>query len=246
MSTHTEQVVMADGLHKSFGGVMPARNVSFVVEAGELRCLIGPNGAGKSTLFKLIAGIEQPDRGDVFLFGRDVTAQPPFRRIRLGVGVKLQSNRAYKQLGVDRNVRVADIVARRLNGHAGRGAGVTRAEAMALFGIAHLADGRRLVSELSHAEQQWLEICCAISENVGLLLLDEPTAGMGVEETEASGRALLALRERGMTVVVVEHDMAFVRQVADRVTVLHQGEIFAEGAMDDLAGRSDVREIYLG
>ncbi|HKJ94039.1 MAG TPA: ATP-binding cassette domain-containing protein [Gammaproteobacteria bacterium] len=246
MSANINRIIRAESLNKSFGGVMPARNVSFAVDVGELRCLIGPNGAGKSTLFKLIAGIEQPDQGNVFLFERDVSSYPPFRRVRLGVGVKLQSNRAYKQLDIGHNLRVPDIAARKRGVGGDRGAGVSREQAMELFGISHVVDGGRLVSELSHAEQQWLEICCAISEKVGLLLLDEPTAGMGIEETKATGRALLQLKERGMTVVVVEHDMAFVRQVADRVTVLHQGEIFAEGRMEDLAERQDVRDIYLG
>jgi branched-chain amino acid transport system ATP-binding protein len=246
MNANANRVIRAESLNKSFGGVMPAKNVSFAVEAGELRCLIGPNGAGKSTLFKLIAGIEQADQGSVFLFERDVSTYPPFRRVRLGVGVKLQSNRAYKQLDIGHNLRVPDIISRKRKADAGRGAGVSHVEALELFGIGYVVDGARLVSELSHAEQQWLEICCAISENVGLLLLDEPTAGMGVEETATTGRALLNLKQRGMTIVVVEHDMAFVRQVADRVTVLHQGEIFAEGSMDELAARQDVRDIYLG
>ncbi len=242
-------VVKTEGLWKSFGGVTPARDVSLAVANGELRCLIGPNGAGKSTLFKLIAGIESADHGAIEIFGVNVTREPMFRRVRRGVGVKLQSNRAYKNLDVAHNIRVADVFGRkrrRETSPKGDGTGVAREIALELFGITKLVTANPLVSRVSHAEQQWLEICCAISPQVGLLLLDEPTAGMGVDETQATGQALCALQKAGMTIVVVEHDMEFVRAVADHVTVLHQGQVFAEGSMDDLAARVDVREIYLG
>lgn len=241
-------VIETQGLCKSFGGVTPARDVSFSVAEGELRCLIGPNGAGKSTLFKLIVGIERADRGSIHIFGSHVTREPSFRRVRRGVGVKLQSNRAYKNLDVEHNIRVADVFGggRWARRGAGDGAGVTRETALELFGISSILRSNPLVSNLSHAEQQWLEICCAISPRVGLLLLDEPTAGMGVDETAATGRVLRAFQQAGLTIVVVEHDMEFVRAVADHVTVLHQGQIFAEGSMDELSARTDVRGIYLG
>jgi ABC-type uncharacterized transport system ATPase subunit len=239
-------VIETSGLWKSFGGIVPAKDITFSVPEGQLRCLIGPNGAGKSTLFKLIAGIERADRGSVRIFGADVTRELSFRRIRRGVGVKLQSNHAYKDLDVKHNMGVGELSSRRRTSGNGKGAGVTRERALELFGIENIIKGNPLVSSLSHAEQQWLEICCAISPEVGLLLLDEPTAGMGVEETEKTGRALRAFQAAGMTIVVVEHDMEFVRAVADYVTILHQGEVFAEGSMSDLAARGDVRDIYLG
>ncbi len=242
-------VIETQGLCKRFGGVMPAKDVTFSVAEGELRCLIGPNGAGKSTLFKLIVGLERADSGDVRLFGTTVTREPAFRRVRRGIGVKLQSNHAYKDLDVSHNIRVADIFG---SGRRGRakgstsGAGITREKALDLFGIADIVASNPLVSNLSHAQQQWLEICCAISPRVGLLLLDEPTAGMGVEETAETARVLQALQDAGLTMVVVEHDMDFVRAVAEHVTVLHQGQIFAEGSMEEMSARSDVRDIYLG
>lgn len=242
-------VIETQSLCKRFGGVMPARDVTFSVVEGELRCLIGPNGAGKSTLFKLIVGLERVDRGSIRIFGAHVTREPAFRRVRRGIGVKLQGNHAYKNLDVEHNIRVADIFG---GGRQARatgttdGAGVTREAALDLFGIGGILQTNPKVSNLSHAEQQWLEICCAISPRVGLLLLDEPTAGMGVEETVATARVLRELQQAGLTIVVVEHDMDFVRAVAKHVTVLHQGQIFAEGSMDEISARTDVRDIYLG
>lgn len=236
-------------LYKSFGGVVPANNLSFVVETGELRCLIGPNGAGKSTLFKLVVGLEKAERGSVRLFGVDVTREPAFRRVRRGVGVKLQSNRAYRNLDVAHNIRVADFRKegpRRRSTTERNGAGVSRDQAFALFGIESVVKSNLLVSALSYAEQQWLEICCSITPDVGVLLLDEPTAGMSVSETMHTAEVVKQLKREGLTVVVVEHDMAFVRAVADKVTVLHQGELLAEGDMDDISSRSDVQDVYLG
>jgi branched-chain amino acid transport system ATP-binding protein len=236
-------------LYKSYGGVVPANNLSFTVETGELRCLIGPNGAGKSTLFKLIVGLEKAERGSVRLFGADVTREPAFRRIRRGVGVKMQSNRAYRNLDVAHNIRVADFrkesTARR-GSTAQYGAGVSRNRAFSLFGIESVVKSNLLVSALSYAEQQWLEICCSIAPHVGLLLLDEPTAGMSVGETMHTAEVVKQLKREGLSVVVVEHDMAFVREVADKVTVLHQGELLAEGGMDDISSRPDVQDVYLG
>lgn len=235
------------GVHKSFGGVKPARDVSFGVAPGELRCLIGPNGAGKSTLFNLIVGIERVDQGSVHIFDADVTREPTFRRIRRGIGVKLQSNRSYKNLDVSHNIRVSDGFTRWGNrGRGMRGAGISRDKALELFGLESVVSANPPVRSLSHAQQQWLEICCAISTGIGILLLDEPTAGMGVEETKQTGQVLKELQAMGLTIVVVEHDMLFVRDVADHVTVLHEGQVFAEGGMEELASRDDVREIYLG
>lgn len=241
--------IEVSGLYKSFGGVVPANNLSFTVETGELRCLIGPNGAGKSTLFKLIVGLEKPERGVVQLFGSDVTREPAFRRVRRGVGVKLQSNRAYRNLDVAHNIRVADF--RRTGEKRQRvgtknGAGVSRDRALSLFGIEDVVRSNLLVSMLSYAEQQWLEICCSIAPDVGLLLLDEPTAGMSVSETMHTAEVVKQLKRDGLTVVVVEHDMAFVRAVADKVTVLHQGELLAEGDMEEISLRPDVQDVYLG
>lgn len=226
---------------------MPARDVSFSVAPGELRCLIGPNGAGKSTLFKLIVGIEHVDRGSVHIFDTDVTREPTFRRVRRGIGVKLQSNRTYKNLDVSHNIRVSDSFTRwGKKSQSVRGVGVSRDKALAFFGLSSVVRANPPMRRLSHAEQQWLEICCAVSPDIGILLLDEPTAGMGVEETRETGQVLKKLQEMGLTIIVVEHDMQFVRDVADHVTVLHEGQVFAEGGMEELASREDVREIYLG
>lgn len=242
-------VIVVNKIFKSYGGIVPARDLSFSVPKGELRCLIGPNGAGKSTLFKLIVGLEKPDRGTVHLFGSNASREPAFRRVRRGIGVKLQSNHAYRNLDVAHNIRVADSFGGKSHDRhtrSGNGVGVPREKALALFGIEEVVQANVMVSNLSHAQQQWLEICCAISPDVGLLLLDEPVAGMSAEETKLTANAVKALKSEGLTIVVVEHDMEFVRAVADKVTVLHQGEVLAEGSMDEISARSDVRDVYLG
>jgi branched-chain amino acid transport system ATP-binding protein len=230
-------VLRAANLNKRFGGVVAAKDISFSLTPGELRCVIGPNGAGKSTFFALLSGIQTPDSGRIFLNGHDVTKLEPFRRVRRGIGLTFQTNRTFHMMTVAENLETA------------RGLGATPdapyfGRALDAFGLTHRMDQR--AAELGHHELQWLEICMALRRGPSLLLLDEPTAGMSPAETMRTAQVLRDLNAGGLTIVVVEHDIAFVRAAAQTVTVLHQGAVFAEGTVDEITARDDVRSIYLG
>ena len=233
-----DAVLAAQGLRKRFGGVVAADGVDFRLRQGELHCVIGPNGAGKSTFFALLCGIQRPDAGRVLLHGRDVTRLPAFRRVRLGLGLTFQTNRAFHALTVAENMETAR-----------RGAGGGRDDAhfrtaYAAFELAGAA--AQPAATLPHHQLQWLEICMALRPGPSVLLLDEPTAGMSPGETMHTADVLRTLVRDGLSVVIVEHDVAFVRKVAERVTVLHQGAVFAAGSVDEVTAREDVRRIYLG
>ncbi|WP_131117867.1 ABC transporter ATP-binding protein [Lichenihabitans psoromatis] len=226
-------------LNKHFGGLQVTADVNLALEPGELHCLIGPNGAGKSTLFRLILGEYAPSSGQVFYDGRDITALQPHDRIRRGISVKFQVPGIFGALSVSQNLEIA--LQHHLEGHSLRGEIRQQLDFLNLA-----AEAAQLAGNLSHGQKQWLEIGMATSLKPELLLLDEPTAGMSPEETRATGEMVRALRAEGMTVLVVEHDMDFVRQVASRVTVLHFGHIFAQGSIDDIMANDRVAEIYLG
>ena len=226
-------------LSKRFGGVIAADRIDFSLRHGEMRCVIGPNGAGKSTFFALLCGILRPDGGQVFLHGRNVTHLPAFRRVRLGLGLTFQTNRAFHALTVVENLETA-----RRGAAGGEGDDAHFQTAYAAFGLAEQPD--LPARELPHHQLQWLEICMALRPGPRILLLDEPTAGMSPGETMHTAEVLRSLTSGGLAVVVVEHDVAFVRKVAESVTVLHQGAVFAEGSVEEVTARDDVRRIYLG
>ena len=234
-------VIETRSLNKRFGGVVAADNVNFKVLSGEFRCMIGPNGAGKSTLFAMLCGIESADSGQIFVFGQDVTRTQAFRRVRLGVGLTFQTNRAFHQLSVRENLTIPQSSANLENKEAGQ----ARLEfALDAFGLD--PNDETKAAELSHNQLQWLEFAMVLVGYPSLILLDEPTAGMASEETLQTAKVLKHLNSTGLTIVVVEHDMAFVKDVAQTVTVLHQGQIFAEGSVAYITAHEDVRRIYLG
>ena len=224
---------------KRFGGLRAVSDLDLSVGRGELRCLIGPNGAGKSTVFKLIMGFERPTTGGITFDGAGIDAWPTWRRARQGLSIKMQIPGVYPELTVEDNMRVAAQ-------HHVRGQQMEGAIARLLARVGLGGTGHMLTKNLSHGEQQWLEIGMALSVNPKLLLLDEPTAGMGPGETEATGRLIESLNADGVTILVIEHDMAFVRQIARTVTVLHLGRIFAEGTIAEIEANRDVTDIYLG
>ena len=234
-------ILATEGLSKRFGGVVATDNVTLEIPDQELRCIIGPNGAGKSTLFALLCGIEQPDAGRVLVKGRDVTALPAFQRVRLGMGLTFQTNRAYHNLTVRQNLEAPLRVGR---ADRPKDADERLRFALELFGLD--PESSVLARELPHQQLQWLEIAMALAGGPDILLLDEPTAGLSPEETRQTASVLRHLNEAGLTIVVVEHDIAFVREVARTVTVLHQGRIFAEGSVETITAHEDVRRIYLG
>ena len=221
-------------LVKSFGGLRAVRGVDLALDRGELRCLIGPNGAGKSTVLSMLAGVQEPDSGQIVWKGQDITHTPAHERVRRGISLKFQTTHIYRHLTVAENLSIPRRGSS--NGH------------VASL-ISDLGLNRSLVLpalELSHAEQQWLEIVLALETGPDLLLLDEPTAGMTVEETHSTAALLNRLNSTGLTILVVEHDMAFVRDVGKRITVLHNGRIFAEGSLSEIEADKDVQRIYLG
>ncbi|MFN5453023.1 ATP-binding cassette domain-containing protein [Bradyrhizobium sp.] len=226
-------------LNKHFGGLHVTNSVNLVLEQGEIHCLIGPNGAGKSTLFRLILGEHHPGSGQIWFADEDITALKSFARIRRGLSVKFQVPGVFKGLSVRQNLEIA--LQSRLHGAA------LDKEIEGLLAFLHLeAEQAQLAGNLSHGQKQWLEIGMAISLKPRLLLLDEPTAGMSPEETHMTGEMVRRLNAAGMTVLAIEHDMAFVRQVAQRVTVLHLGQVFAQGSIDEIVADERVAAIYLG
>jgi len=234
-------VIETRSLNKRFGGVVAADNVNFKVLSGELRCMIGPNGAGKSTLFAMLSGIERADSGQIFIFGQDVTRKQSFQRVKLGVGLTFQTNRAFHELSVRENLAIPQASAKLENKQAGQ----ARLEfALDAFGLD--PNDETKAAEIPHNQLQWLEIAMVLVGYPNLVLLDEPTAGMASEETQQTAKVLKHLNSTGLTIVVVEHDMAFVKDVAQTVTVLHQGQIFAEGSVAEITAHADVRKIYLG
>jgi branched-chain amino acid transport system ATP-binding protein len=230
-------VLRTEALCKRFGGVVAADSVNFSVRPGEFRCIIGPNGAGKSTLFALLCGIHRPDSGRIFFKDAEITALSAFRRVRLGLGLTFQTNRAFHALTVAENLDAAR------RGVSGRRDDHFR-YALSTFKLQHSLQFP--ARTLPHHQLQWLEICMALRQGPELLLLDEPTAGMSPDETLYTAKVLRELRGAGLTIVVVEHDIAFVREVADSVSVLHYGRMFAEGTVAEITARDDVRQIYLG
>jgi branched-chain amino acid transport system ATP-binding protein len=226
-------------LDKHFGGLHVTNDINFVLQPGEMHCLIGPNGAGKSTFFRLLLGEHQPSGGQILYAGEDVTALKSFDRIRRGMSVKFQVPGIFRALSVRQNLQIA--LQHHLEG-ASLGAEIRR-----LLEFLNLqSSGRQLAGNLSHGQKQWLEIGMAISLKPRLLLLDEPTAGMSPDETFATGEMVKALNADGTTILAIEHDMSFVRQIAQRVTVLHLGRIFAQGTMDEIVADERVASIYLG
>jgi ABC-type uncharacterized transport system ATPase subunit len=226
-------------VHKVYGGVRAVNGLSLSVATGEVHCILGPNGAGKSTMFKLMMGTERPTAGRIIFAGQDVTRLPAFRRARLGLSVKFQTIRAFPDLTVYQNMFIPlrrHCAAREIPQRVAR-----HLERIGLSG----SEGR-VVRELSHGQQQWLAIAMSMAFEPKVLLLDEPTAGLSVEETSKTAALIRELNRDGVTVIVIEHDMAFIRELNARTSVLHYGQLFAQGRFDEIAADQDVRRIYLG
>jgi branched-chain amino acid transport system ATP-binding protein len=232
-------LVEARGLSKSFGGLFAVNGVDLAIEEREIHCLIGPNGAGKSTLFKLIVGTYAPSAGSILFDEVDITHMPAFARVARGMSIKMQAPSVFRALPVRQNLHIAlqhHVEPRRIPAEEER--------LLVLLGLEN--DAARLAGELAHGQQQWLEIGMALALRPRLLLLDEPTAGLSPEETFRTGELIQRLNAEGATVLVVEHDMTFVRQIATSVTVLHLGKVFARGTIEEIISNRGVEEIYLG
>jgi branched-chain amino acid transport system ATP-binding protein/urea transport system ATP-binding protein len=225
-------------LEKHFGGVTAVAGVNFRLREGELRCLIGPNGAGKSTFFKLLTGQLRATAGKVYFEGVDISTANLHEIARLGVGVKNQLQSVFDGLSVSENLWVA---ARSRHGP-------RRADGIAggLLDRLHLSEvAEQKVGTLAHGQRQWVEIGMVLAQRPRLVLLDEPTAGMGADEVARTAELIRQIN-RDASVIVVEHDMQFIRQLAALVTVFYQGQILIEDTMDVIQHDRRVREIYLG
>ncbi len=236
---------------KRFGSLAAVRDVSLTVARGELRAIIGPNGAGKTTFFNLISGFFPPTSGTIVFDGRDITRVPANRRVALGMARTFQITEIFPELTVFENVRISTEVAA---GYAMSpyisAVGSTKIrgrveDTLGLVGLEAKAD--RLAGELAHGDQRVAEIAMALSLNPRLLLLDEPTAGMGDEETQQITALVRRLhRDTNCTIVLIEHDMRVVFHLADRITVLDQGMLLAEGDPQEIAANGAVQTAYLG
>ena len=243
-----EFILALEGVSKSFEGFKAISDLNFYMDAGELRVIIGPNGAGKSTMLDLITGRAKPDKGKIE-FGRDtdLTELNEYQINRLGIGRKFQTPSVYNDHSVFENIwlslegsrsiwstlfsRLKPAQRERIH------------EVMKTIGLTSRSDDK--AGSLSHGQKQWLEIGMLLAQNPRLLLVDEPAAGMTDEETHATGELLMSLAGRH-SVLVIEHDMVFVRQIARTVTVLHQGSVLCEGTVDEVQADERVIEVYLG
>ena len=239
----------ARALRKSFNGFAAIGGVSLSVPERGITALIGPNGAGKSTLFNLLTGHLRADAGTVSLQGRDITAAAPHAICRMGVGRSFQHTNIFRKLTVFENVQAALIAHRgQARNFWGRAEALYREEAHALLGSLGLADQAATVSDaLSHGNQKQLELGIALASDPKLLLLDEPTAGMSAAETREAIRLLERVAaERRLTLLFTEHDMDVVFSIAQKIAVLHQGKLIAEGTPSEVRADTDVRRVYLG
>jgi branched-chain amino acid transport system ATP-binding protein len=236
-------------LNKSFAGFRAVSDVSLSVETRQIAAVIGPNGAGKSTLFNLITGHLQPDTGTVKLDGRDITGAAPHRIVRMGVGRSFQRTNIFTKLTVFENIQAAFLVHNRQGRNFwGRSAAMYRDETAALLRQIGLHNqDRTIAGTLSYGNQKQLELGLALASDPQVLLLDEPTAGMSATETHETIRLLEKIAgERSLTLLFTEHDMDVVFQIAQKIAVLHQGRIIADGKPEDVRNDAEVRRVYLG
>jgi branched-chain amino acid transport system ATP-binding protein/urea transport system ATP-binding protein len=218
---NAECVLQTKGLEKRFGGVVAISSVDFNLKQRELRCLIGPNGAGKSTFFKMLTAQIKPTTGQILFEGVEITKAQPHQVSQMGIGIKNQVPDVFNNLTVRENISVA---ARSRHGKA-------RAASIA--------------SELAHGQRQWVELAMVVALEPKLILLDEPAAGMTADETNRTAELIREVN-KSAAIVVVEHDMQFIKQIAHTVTVFHQGRVLVEDTMENIQGNELVREIYLG
>ena len=241
-------ILAGEGLNRSFDGFKAISNLNFYMDTGELRTVIGPNGAGKTTFLDLITGRTKPDTGTIVFAGEhQLTRMNEYQIYRLGIGRKFQTPTVYVEhtvfdnlllsLGGSRTVfstifaRVTAEQRERIH------------EILKTIGLDHRTEA--LAGSLAHGQKQWLEIGMLLAQDARLLLVDEPAAGMTDEETAKTGELLLSLAGKH-SIIVIEHDMVFVRQIARKVTVLHQGTILCEGTVDEVQNNERVIEVYLG
>ena len=242
-------MLRVENLSKSFEGFAALRQVSLALAAGQTHALIGPNGAGKTTFFNLITGHSKPDGGRVEFAGRTITGLAPHRIVRLGLARSFQRINIYPRLSVCENVQVALIAQARQHFKLflpGKGLHLEEAgELLEVVGLAAAAG--EVAGELAYGRQKQLELAIALASRPRLLLLDEPTAGMSPQETSAAMELVQGIvQERGLTLFFTEHDMSVVFGMAERISVLHHGQLIASGTPAEVQRDPEVRRVYLG
>ena len=236
-------------LSKNFSGFQAINNVNFLLEKGTRHAIIGPNGAGKTTFFNLITGHLEPTEGDVIFEGRSLIGMPPYRIVKLGIARSFQRINIYPRMTVAENVQVALIArdGRHLNMFTAA-EGLNAKETDELLQLVGLTNERNeIAGELAYGRQKQLELAISLAPNPKVLLLDEPTAGMSPTETTESIQLVDRIsKERNLTLLFTEHDMGVVFGIADRISVLHHGEIIASGSPEEVRNDPNVRSVYLG
>jgi urea transport system ATP-binding protein len=248
MAVLTSALLYLDGVTVSFDGFKALNNLSFMIEPGEMRAIIGPNGAGKTTMMDVVTGKTRPDRGDVVFSGSfDLTRLDETEIAELGIGRKFQKPTVFDSHTVFDNIELALKADRRARATLLWRETASEDERIdEIIKIARLSAVRdRLAGSLSHGQKQWLEIGMLLAQDPKLLLVDEPVAGMTDKETRQTAELLKEIN-REHTVIVVEHDMTFVRDLGVRVTCLHEGSVLAEGTIDQVSANERVVEVYLG
>jgi branched-chain amino acid transport system ATP-binding protein len=251
----TDPLLETRGLSRSFGGLQAIKDVSFQVPQGVIKAVIGPNGAGKTTLFNLIAGSLEPHAGEVFFAGRPITGRKPHTVAALGIARTFQTTRLFPNMTVLENV----MVARHCRTRCGFVAGMLHLRRTWAEERRIVADARSILAELDlealadqpanslpFGRQRLVEFARALATEPKLLMLDEPAAGLNIYETQALSRLILRIRQRGVTCLVVEHDMSLVMDISDEVLVLDQGQKAAEGPPSAIQRDPNVIRIYLG
>ena len=245
----TSALLYLDGVHVSFDGFHAINNLSLTLAPGEMRAIIGPNGAGKTTMMDIITGKTKPDEGDVYFDGSvDLTQLDETRIAELGIGRKFQKPTVFESQTIEDNLLLALNVDHRVRGTLFWRRSKDESERIdRVLETIRLTDSRdRLAGNLSHGQKQWLEIGMLLAQDPKLLLVDEPVAGMTDVETHQTAELLKEINRDHKTVVVVEHDMTFVRELGVKVTCLHEGTVLAEGTIDQVSQNDRVVEVYLG
>lgn len=248
IDTRHNILLYVEGVNKTFDGFKAINDLNLYIREGELRCIIGPNGAGKTTMMDIITGKTKPDTGEVWLGSNlNLLNMNEAEIANAGIGRKFQKPTVIECLTVWENLELAMSGVRSVWGsYVAKMTGEQKDKLESVLSLIHLHDHQTLLAgNLSHGQKQWLEIGMLLMQNPKLLLIDEPVAGMTHQEMDRTSELLNSLAGK-QSVVVVEHDMDFVRSIASHVTVLHQGHVLAEGSMDEVQAHQQVKQVYLG
>ena len=241
-------ILYLDGVSVSFDGFRAINNLSLVLDKGEMRAIIGPNGAGKTTMMDIVTGKTRPDEGEVFFDGQvDLTRHDEAEIAMMGIGRKFQKPTVFESHTIEENLMLALKGPRSIFPALFHRRSAAEARQIDdILGVIRLGDKRHeLAANLSHGQKQWLEIGMLLAQDPKLLLVDEPVAGMTDVETHQTAE-LLKVINKDKTIMVVEHDMTFVRELGVKVTCLHEGTVLAEGTIDQVSANERVVEVYLG